>query len=111
MQSKQLLSRTLAIWRERGSDHEVAYILRRLSDTNRLMYLYGEGIQQAKEALETLEPLGDTTGQAGCSIELAWLLHDNKQLDAAEEAASYAIDLISEKGDSPLRTHSRNCVP
>ena len=32
--------------------------------------------------------------QAGCLINLAWLLHQDEQLDAAEAAASRAVDLL-----------------
>ena len=62
------------------------------------MGLCKEGIKQAEEASETLERLGDTANQAGCLIELALLLHDDKQFDVGEEAASCAIDLLPEKG-------------
>ena len=79
---------------ERGSDREVARAPSHLSDTNRLMCLYEEGIRKAKGALEILERLGNTPAQAGCLIELAWSVHDDKQFDAAEEAASHAIDLM-----------------
>ena len=38
-------------------------------------------------------------GQAECLINLALLLCQAKQLDAAEEAGSRAVDLLSEKGE------------
>jgi tetratricopeptide (TPR) repeat protein len=57
-----------------------------------------EGIEQAKEASDIFERLGNTVDQAECLICLAWALLDDKQLDAAEEAVSRAIDLLSEKG-------------
>jgi tetratricopeptide (TPR) repeat protein len=66
------------------------------------MGLVEEGIQQAKEASEIFKQLGDTVNQAGCLITLAYVLHDEKQLDAAEEAASRAIDLLPEKGEQFL---------
>ena len=50
---KRLLIHALELWRERGDAFEVGETLRRLSDANRLLDLYDEGIQQAKEALET----------------------------------------------------------
>jgi len=58
---------------------------------------YKEGIWLVEDALEIFERLGDTVERARCLIALAWLLRDDKQLDAAEEAASRAIDL-QEKG-------------
>jgi len=66
------------------------------------MGLFKEGIQQAKEALEIYERLDETTKQAGCLISFALLLLDDKQLDAAEEAASRAIGLLSEE-DEPFQ--------
>ena len=69
-----------------------------LFDTNRMMGLRNEGTQQTKEASETFERLGGTVGQAQCLIDLAWLMHDVKELYAAEETASRAIDLLQEEG-------------
>ena len=97
---KQLLSHALELERERGDDCQVARALMALSDSNRLMGLPREGIQQAKEALDIYERLGDTTGQVGCLNSLALLLRDDKQFDAAEEAASRIIGFIPEKGDT-----------
>ena len=99
---KRILAHTLELWRERGNDYQVALTLDSLSDTNRDMGLCKEGIQQAEEALGIFERLGDTTLQARCLINLALLLHDDKQLDAGEEAASRAIDLLPEKGQQLL---------
>ena len=62
------------------------------------MDLFEEGIPRAKEASEIYERLGDTVEQAECLVELAWLLHCDEQLDAAEEAASRATDLLPEEG-------------
>ena len=66
------------------------------------MGLHEEGVQQAKEASEIFERLGDTAKQAGCLIDLAWVLHDDEQLDVAEEAASRAIEPILEEGEQFL---------
>ena len=99
VERKRLLSHTLKIWRERGDGHQVAPTLERLSDANRMLGLYDEGIQRAKEALEVYEQLGDTAGQAECLRGLAWLLRGARRLDAAEEAASRAISLLPEKGN------------
>jgi len=49
--------------------------------------------------LAIYERLGDTMGEAECLTGLVRLLHDDKQLDAAEEAASRAINLIPKKGN------------
>ena len=99
VERKRLLTHTLKLWRERGDDQRVAQTLSSLSDANLLVGHYQEGIQQAKEALEILEQLGDTVEQAQCLINLARLFRWDKQLDAAEEAVSRAIDLTSEEGD------------
>ena len=96
---KRLLTHTLRLCRERGNDRAVAQTLGQLSDANRHMGLYDEGIGLVQEALGILERLGDTAGQARCLMDLASLLYSDKQLDAAEKAASRAVDLHSEKGN------------
>jgi len=93
---KELLSHALKLQRGRGDDRRAAQTLRRLSDTNRLMGLRKEGIQQAGEASEIYKQLGDTMGQAQCLRGHARLLYEDKQLDAAEEVASRAINLMQE---------------
>ena len=98
MECKRLLVYALKLWREQEDDDEIGLTLSYLSDANRCMYLYKEGIEQAKEASEIFERLGDTTRQARCLLDLAWLMHDDEQLDAAEEAALRAIDLLPEEG-------------
>jgi len=61
------------------------------------------GVTPAKAVFGTvsviLTMIRDTVGQAMCLDSLAWLLRGDNQLDAAEEAASRAIDLLSE-GDN-----------
>ena len=99
VERKHLLTHALELWRERGDDHWVARALGDLSDANRLLDLPEEGIQQAKEASEIFERLGDTVGQARCLVDLAQLLLGDKQLDAAEEAPFHAIDLLSERDE------------
>ena len=98
-ESKRLLTYTSELSQERGDDHQLIRVLRHLSRVHLSMHLHKEGIQQAEEASEISERLGDTVGRAQCLIELAWLLSCDKQLDAAEEAASRAIDLLLEKGE------------
>jgi len=98
-ESKRILTHTLKLWRERGDGLQVAITLGNLSDINRVMGLCEEGTQQAKEASEVFERLGDVARQADCLINLADLLLAGGQLDAAEEAASRAIDLLPEKGN------------
>jgi len=98
MECKRLLTLILQLWRERGDDYWVAPALRRLSNANRLMGLHEEGIQQAKEALEIFERLGDTVEQAECLNCLALLLLEDEQLDAAGEAVSRSINLL-DKGE------------
>ena len=68
-----------------------------LTNANRLMGQHEEGIQQARKVSEIFERVGDTVNQARCLIDLAWLMHDDKQPDAAEEAASRALGLLPEK--------------
>ena len=97
VEQKRMLVQALRLWRERGKDDAAAETLIDLSRANRALGLYKEGIQQAKEASHILGQLGKTDAQALCLTTLASLLREDEQLDAAEEAATQAIDL------------SRNC--
>ena len=99
VEHKRILTQTLRLWRERENDYRVALALGSLSDVNREMCFLEEGIQEAKEASEILERLGNTANQARSLINFAWALCDDGQLDAAEEAVSRAIDLLPEKGE------------
>jgi len=96
---KRLLTYCLKLWREQGDDFQVALTLKDLSDANRAIGLSEEGVQQAKEASGIFEQLGLMANQADCLIRLASALHEDKQFDAAEEAASRAIDILPEKGE------------
>ena len=96
---KRLLSQSLELWRVQGDDLWVARVLGNLSGTNWQMDLYGEGISQAKEALEIFERLGCVAERAECLIDLASLLCDANQLDAAEEAGLHAINLLPDEGE------------
>ena len=107
---KQLLIHALKLWRERGRDYHVARTLKELSDTNRMLNLYEEGIQQAEEALIIFERLGDTVAQAGGFVNLAFLLHAARRLDTAEEAAFRAIDLLPEEGNHFLACESHRIL-
>ena len=99
---KRLLTQTLELERGRGDDDWIADMLRELSDANRMLDLFEEGIEHAREALGIFERLSNTVGQAGCLNDLARLLRDDEQLDAAEEAASRAITLLPDSGQEYL---------
>ena len=99
---KRILTQSLQLKRQRGEDHWVAYTLQQLSDVNRTLKLYEEGIEQGKEALEIFERMGDTSRQIRSLNILAWLLFEDNQLDAAEDNASRAINLATEKGQEHL---------
>ena len=98
VEQKRLLTHILKLWGEVGNRGNVALTLRDLSNANRRMGLHEEGIQQAKEACEICERAGDVLMQAECLINLASLFRKGGQLDAAEEAALRAINLIPEEG-------------
>ena len=96
---KRLLTFVLKLEAERGSDHQVARMLRHLADTNGTMGLPKEGIRLVEEALEMVERLGDRVVQAQCLTVLARLLRKDKQLNAAQQAAFRAIRLFPRKGE------------
>ena len=97
LERKRLLTNTLDLERKRGNDVPVAQILRHLSDANRMLGHYEEGIRQVKESSEICGRLNDTGGQALALSNLALLLFDDNQLDDAEDAASRGIDLNPDK--------------
>ena len=99
---KRFLTHCLELSRERGDDCQLIRTLRHLSDVNFLIGLREEGIQQAKEASKTSERFSDRAEQVRCLVNLAWLYNEDKQLDAAEEAASHAIDLLQGEGEQFL---------
>jgi len=98
-EQKCLLSHALRLAKGQGNNVRVAFTLVWLTETNRKLKLYEEGVQRAKEALEIFEQLGDISGQAASLISLAALLHADERLDAALEAASRAMKLLPEQGE------------
>jgi tetratricopeptide (TPR) repeat protein len=100
-EQKRLLTYTLGLERRSGDDRRITQVLIFLSNVNRLLGLCEEGIRQAKEALEISERIG-TKWETVCLNKLAWLLFEDNQLDAAENAASRTITLISEEGQEYL---------
>ena len=108
VERKRLLHRVLRVVRE--DPKEVARTLYGLSDSNLMMGLYEEGIQQARDALKIYESLDDPVGLGQCLINLACLLCKDKQLDAAEETASRVIDLFSGKGQQFLVCDSHHVL-
>ena len=92
-ESKRLLTHTLQLQRERGDDLGVAQTLTSIADDYPLRGTQEEQIMQAKEASKIYERLGHMTGQVDSLQRLALLLAEDDQADAAEVAASRAIDL------------------
>ena len=99
---KRLLDHALKFKREAEDEKGVARILRNLSDVNRMLGNHKEGIHQAREALGIYQRLGTIMEQTRCSYYLASSLQADKQLDAAKETASHAIDLLPETGHKLL---------
>jgi tetratricopeptide (TPR) repeat protein len=98
VEQKRLLTLTLELQRRRGDDAGIANALRELSNANRMLRLFEEAIQQSKEALSIFERTDDVIMQSNCLNYIANVLYDDGQLDASENAASRAIDLLPEKG-------------
>ena len=95
---KRILTYSLQLQRRQGDGFWAAYTLQQLSDVNRNLNLYEEGIGQAKEALGFFERIGDISRQIQSLDDLAWLFFEDNQLDAAENNASRGIHLATEEG-------------
>ena len=93
-EEKRLLTHTLSLQRGWWNYPWAAETTWYLSDANRRLGLYKEGIQQAEELLKMSKRFRVTWGQIHCLKELAWLFLDDGQLDAAENAALQMVDLI-----------------
>ena len=106
VERKQLLTCALALEREKGDDFRVAETLMFLSDVNRVLGLYREGIQRAEEALEIYKRVGAKTRTATCLDILTRSLLDDGQLDAAESTTFHTINLLPEKGQEYLLSGS-----
>ena len=100
-ESIRLQNHALKLWRGQGDDPCTAQALIRLSDANRRMGLCGEGLQQAEEASGIFERLGEPVAQAACSVMIAQLLQGDGRLEAAEETALRALDLLEKGEQSP----------
>ena len=94
--NKELLVQASKLFREREGGYRTAETLMYLAFTNRALSLYKEGISQAQESLDICERLDHKLGQAHSLRCLAWMLRDDNQLDAAERAATRAIELFTE---------------
>ena len=90
---RRVLIHSSGLWTEGRDDYWIADTLINLAGANLDMEFHAEGIQQAVGASEAFERLGETGKQAYCLSVLASLLCHDGQLDAAEEAASRAMDL------------------
>ncbi|KAF9791096.1 hypothetical protein BJ322DRAFT_425458 [Thelephora terrestris] len=101
-EAKQLSNHTLELERRRGDHSRAAETLRFLCNANRMLGHREEGIRRGKEAIEIHKRLYDTIGQADCWNYLGMALFENGQLDAAEDAASRALNLVSEKSQGSL---------
>jgi len=92
-ESKRLLVHGLKLWRKQGDEFRAAKALWFLADANRFLGCHTEGIQQAKEASEIFKQLDNGYEQVQALVTLAWLFFGAKQLTAAEEAISQAINI------------------
>ena len=110
-EQKEVLIYTLKLQRERGDDDIlVAHVLTALSNANGVLGLLEEGIRQAMEALEITRGRGSMADQVVRLNSLTVLLLRDKQLDAAKEVGSQAIDLHPEKGLEDLACQSQQIL-
>ena len=109
-EEKRFLTLALTLERELGNESRVARVLRSLSGVNLLLKLREEALEQGEEALEMCERLGDTEGRTKCLYNLAWVLYNDDQLEAAKDTALRLIDLLPEKGEEYLLCKSHRVL-
>jgi tetratricopeptide (TPR) repeat protein len=99
VEEKWLLSCTLELWKEQEDIFQVGTTLNHLATVNWHLGLYTEGIQQVEESLRVFKQLNHIPGQAESLQQLAQLLSEDNQLDAAEKAACQSIDLLLDQDE------------
>ena len=104
-ESKRLLTHALKLSRGQGHDLQIARTLRSLAYANLWLRLNAEGISQAGEASEIYERFNHTVGFAGSLRCLAWLLAEDGQADAAEEAITRATGISSSESAQSEHDH------
>ncbi|KAF9780524.1 hypothetical protein BJ322DRAFT_297207 [Thelephora terrestris] len=97
--NKEVLTRTLTLWRGREDGYRIAQALVFLAYTNRTLNCLKEAISQAEEALEVCERLEVVTMKPHVLRCLAWMLRDDDQLDAAEAVTQRAVDAFRDRGE------------
>ena len=97
VECKRLEMCILKLWREQGNNHGVAQTLSSIAETDHCLHLFEEAIVCEKEALGIYKQLGSVVEQTDSLQHLALLFVQVKQVDAAKEAASQAINLSSGK--------------
>jgi tetratricopeptide (TPR) repeat protein len=105
-----LLSRALALEKERKNLLRVGLTLLYLSGANLELGLYEEGLKQAREALAIAEAGYGPVEQGGCLNMIAWLLSRSGQVDDAEKVATRALSLFPEKGQEFLLCQSHRIL-
>ena len=109
-EEKRLLTHALSLWRKRWNYLRVCETLWYLSDVNRRLGLYREGIQQAEEVLKICKWIRFRHGQVNSLRLLAELWLGTGQLDAAENAALQTIDLLPKEGQEFLLCKSHRVL-
>ena len=102
IECKRFLTLALDICQKWGDGSGVTLILVYLSEANRVLGLYKEGVEQAKAALEICEQSSNIFRKGHALGFLAWLLYGDNQLTAAEEVTSQAIGFSLSQGDQFL---------
>ena len=90
---KRLLNHALKLWKGQGNDFRAAETLAYLSNTNQRIDLYQEGITGGRRP-RVFERPGHPVRRVDQLVRLALLPLCKEQLDAAEETAFHATDLL-----------------
>ena len=103
---KQLVEHIWKVERDGANNYRIAFILGVLATTNLHLGLVQEGLDQAREAVEIFERIGDIKKHGYSLLTLATILAKDRQLDAADEVASRILQLRPEKDEEYLACHA-----
>ncbi|MCP3938672.1 MAG: AAA family ATPase [Actinomycetia bacterium] len=95
-----LLDEAIELWRELDDPAEVAEALRLRGMAHMALGDRAQAENDFSEALHVFMALGDSTGEAWCQQNLAWLSFESGRIDEANQRIDRAIELFTQNDDA-----------